>query len=159
MVYSMANNMSHKLSHTMIRGRTYYTNFRINGSSSFIRISLGTDSFRQAEVLMSRVRPFIPLVQSGAMPVEEFKQRLGGMRELTKDGLDQLLLNVLEINIADADYTSANPRFYSSNKRLLIPTLPCSPQSSNRWIFGKDQVLLLHIGKAHVPVIFFQGIL
>ncbi|MEW7314880.1 tyrosine-type recombinase/integrase [Buttiauxella gaviniae] len=116
--------MSHKLSHTMIRGRTYYTNFRINGSPSYIRISLGTDSFRQAEVMMSRVRPFIPLVQSGAMTVEEFKQRLGGMRELTKDGLDQLLLNVLEINIADADYTSANPRFYSSKK-------PFSEQADN----------------------------
>lgn len=75
MVHSMANNMSHKLSHTMIRGRTYYTNFRLNDSTSFVRLSLGTDSRKQAEVIMNQIRPFIPLVQNGTMSLEEFKQK------------------------------------------------------------------------------------
>lgn len=52
MVHSMANNMSH----TMIRGRTYYTNFRLNDSTSFVRLSLGTDSQKQAEVIMNQIR-------------------------------------------------------------------------------------------------------
>jgi hypothetical protein len=61
MVHSMANNVSHKLSHTMIRGRTYYTNFRLNDSTSFVRMSLGTDRQKQAEVIMNQIRPYIPL--------------------------------------------------------------------------------------------------
>lgn len=78
MVHSMATNVSHKLPHTMIRGRTYYTNFRINDSSRFIRISLGTDSFKQAEAMMGRVRPYIPLVQSGKMNLADLNLDLMG---------------------------------------------------------------------------------
>lgn len=52
MVHSMANNVSH----TVIRGRTYYMNFRLNDSTSFVRLSLGTDSQKQAEVVMNQIR-------------------------------------------------------------------------------------------------------
>jgi len=36
----MANNMPYR----MIRGRTYYTNFRLKDSTSFMRLSPGIDS-------------------------------------------------------------------------------------------------------------------
>lgn len=116
----MVNNMSHKLSHTTIRGGTYYTNFRIKDSSQMVRISLGTDSFKQAEAMMNRVRSFIPFVQRGEMSVDDFKSRLNGMRELTREGLNKLLLNVLEITIEDADFSSSNPRFYNSTQPLDV---------------------------------------
>ncbi|HGG8987597.1 hypothetical protein [Enterobacter cloacae] len=74
----MANNVSHKLSHTMIRGRTYYTNFRLNDSTSFVRLNLGTDSQKQAEVVINQIRPSIPLVQNGTMDIEEFKRKIQG---------------------------------------------------------------------------------
>ena len=93
MVHSMANNMSHKLSHTMIRGRTYYTNFRLNDSTRSIPVSLGTDSVKHAEMLMNQVRPFIPLVQNGTMSEEVFKMRLQGFRDATKKDFDELILS------------------------------------------------------------------
>lgn len=102
MVHSMANNVSHKLSHTMIRGRTYYTNFRLNDSTSFVRLSLGTDSRKQAEVIMNQIRPFIPLVQNGTMSLEEFKQKMQGYRNATKKDFDEYLLNWLRGGLEEA---------------------------------------------------------
>ncbi|GKX38694.1 hypothetical protein SOASR014_24330 [Pectobacterium carotovorum subsp. carotovorum] len=102
MAHSMANNMSHKLSHTMIRGRTYYTNFRLNDSTSFVRLSLGTDSRKQAEVIMNQIRPFIPLVQNGTMSLEEFKQKMQGYRDATKKDFDEYLLNWLRGGLEEA---------------------------------------------------------
>lgn len=61
MVHSVANNVPH----TMIRGRTYYTNFRLNDSTSFVRLSLETGSQKQAEALINQLRPYIPLAQNG----------------------------------------------------------------------------------------------
>lgn len=98
----MANNMSHTLSHTMIRGRTYYTNFRLNDSTSFVRLSLGTDSRKQAEVIMNQIRPFIPLVQNGTMSLEEFKQKMQGYRNATKKDFDEYLLNWLRGGLEEA---------------------------------------------------------
>jgi len=86
----------------MIRGRTYYTNFRLNDSTRFIRVSLGTDSLKQAEMLMSQVRPFIPLVQNGTMSVEVFKLRLQGFRDATKKDFDEYLLNWLRGGLEEA---------------------------------------------------------
>ncbi|ELY7524876.1 DUF3258 domain-containing protein [Cronobacter sakazakii] len=102
MVHSMANNMSHTLSHTIIRGRTYYTNFRLNDSTSFVRLSLGTDSRKQAEVIMNQIRPFIPLVQNGTMSLEEFKQKMLGYRNATKKDFDEYLLNWLRGGLEEA---------------------------------------------------------
>lgn len=98
MVHSMANNMSH----TMIRGRTYYTNFRLNDSTSFVRLSLGTDSRKQAEVIMNQIRPFIPLVQNGTMSLEEFKHKMQGYRAATKQDFDEYLLNWLKGGLQEA---------------------------------------------------------
>lgn len=103
MAHSMANNVSHKLSHTMIRGRTYYTNFRLNDSTSFVRLSLGTDSQKQAEVVMNQIRPYIPLVQNGTMGIEEFKRTIQGYRAATKQDFDSYLLCALERDVAEVE--------------------------------------------------------
>lgn len=103
MVHSMANNMSHKLSHTMIRGRTYYTNFRLNDSTSFVRLSLGTDSQKQAEVIMNQIRPFIPLVQNGTMGIEQFKLKIQGYRAATKQDFDNYLLRTLRRDVEEVE--------------------------------------------------------
>lgn len=122
----MANNMSHKLSHTMIRGRTYYTNFRINGSSSFIRISLGTDSLKQASLIMSRVYPFIPLVQNGTMGLDEFKLKLQGYRAATKQDFDNYLLRALHMDINEVKRL---PQLGHHHKDMF-PDTPLSPSAT-----------------------------
>ncbi|PHZ25550.1 tyrosine-type recombinase/integrase [Yersinia massiliensis] len=100
----MSNKVSHQLSHLMLRGQTYYTNFKMKGSTKSIRLSLGTDSLRQAQAMMSRISPYIPLVQSGAMSVEAFKSKLNGMTDLTKQDLDTFLFRTLEADIIEAEY-------------------------------------------------------
>ncbi len=124
-VHSMANNVSHKLSHTMIRGRTYYTNFRLNDSTSLVRISLGTDSYKQAEILMNQVRPFIPLVQNGSMSVDEFKRRLQGFRTATKKDFDEYLLNWLRGGVEEAQRLPELGRMHKQ-----ITGQPLSPQET-----------------------------
>lgn len=119
----MANNMSHKLSHTMIRGRTYYTNFRINGSSSFIRISLGTDSLKQASLIMNQVYPFIPLVQNGTMGLDAFKRKLQGYRDATKQDFDNYLLRALESDVAEIERIPQLGHW----QKAIFPDNPISP--------------------------------
>lgn len=121
----MTNKLSHKLSHTMIRGRTYYTNFRLNDSTSLVRISLGTDSYKQAEILMNQVRPFIPLVQNGTMQVDEFKSRLKGFRTATKKDFDEYLLNWLQSGVDEAKRLPELGRY-----QKLMTDSPISPQVS-----------------------------
>ncbi|OJH83556.1 hypothetical protein [Serratia marcescens] len=45
---------------------------------------------------MSKMAPYIPLVQSGSMSVDEFKAKLNGLKDLTKQDLDTFLLRHLE---------------------------------------------------------------
>ena len=45
---------------------------------------------------MSKMAPYIPLVQSGAMSVDKFKAKLNGLKDLTKQDLDTFLLRHLE---------------------------------------------------------------
>lgn len=125
MAHNMANKLSHKLSHTMIRGRTYYTNFRLNDSTSLVRISLGTDSYKQAEILMNQVRPFIPLVQNGTMQVDEFKSRLKGFRTATKKDFDEYLLNWLQSGVDEAKRLPELGRY-----QKLMTDSPISPHVS-----------------------------
>lgn len=105
--------------YTTKRGNTFYINFRLP-SGTFFRQSLGTDSLKAVEVTMSRLIPFIPLVQSGVMNVDDFKSRLNGMREMTREGLNKLLLNVLEITIEDASFSSSNSRYYQRTQPLDV---------------------------------------
>ncbi|BAO34133.1 TPA: DUF3258 domain-containing protein [Serratia marcescens] len=99
----MSNKVSQKLSHTIQRGRIFYTNFRLNGSKKFVRLSLNTDSLKQAQLVMSKMAPYIPLVQSGAMSVDEFKAKLNGLKDLTKQDLDTFLLRHLEDNYEEVE--------------------------------------------------------
>lgn len=87
----------------MIRGRTYYTNFRLKDSTSFVRLSLGTDSQKQAEVVMNQIRPYIPLVQNGTIGIEEFKRKIQGYRAATKQDFDSYLLRALEGDVAEVE--------------------------------------------------------
>lgn len=125
MVHSMANNVSHKLSHTMIRGRTYYTNFRLNDSTSFVRLSLGTDSRKQAEVIMNQIRPFIPLVQNGTMSLEVFKHKMQGYRAATKQDFDEYLLNWLNGGLEEAKRLPELGRYHKQ-----ITGEPLSPSNT-----------------------------
>lgn len=119
--------MSRKLSHTVLRGQTFYTNFRLNDSSKTVRLSLNTDSFTQARAIMSKVAPYIPLVQSGTMAVEEFKAKLNGMRNLTKHELDAFVFKLLESNFLEAQRI---PKLAKIAKNLGLP-LP-SPEESTK---------------------------
>ncbi|HEJ7042957.1 TPA: DUF3258 domain-containing protein [Serratia liquefaciens] len=107
----MSNKVSHKLSHTIQRGRTFYTNFRVNDSKKSVRLSLNTDSLKQAQVTMSKMAPYIPLVQSGAMSVEEFRGKLNGLRELTKQDLDSFLLRQLQTELSEIEIIPEIGRF------------------------------------------------
>lgn len=132
MVHSMANNVPHKLSHTMIRGRTYYTNFRLNDSTSFVRLSLGTDSHKQAEVIMNQIRPYIPLVQNGTMGIEEFKRKIQGYRAATKQDFDSYLLRALERDVAEVERL---PELGQSSRTVQFIAIICQLLSqTNRFI-------------------------
>jgi hypothetical protein len=97
MIHSMANNVSHKLSHTMIRGRTYYTNFRLNDSTSFVRLNLGTDSQKQAEVVMNQIRPYIPLVKNGTWILKS----LSGRFKATEPPLSRTLIAIYYVPLKE----------------------------------------------------------
>ncbi|HEX4502355.1 MAG TPA: tyrosine-type recombinase/integrase [Scandinavium sp.] len=122
----MANYASHKLSHTMIRGRTYYTNFRLNDSTSFVRLSLGTDSQKQAEVIMNQIRPYIPLVQNGTMGIEEFKRKIHGYRAATKQDFDSYLLRALERDVAEVERLPELGQWHKN----INPDSPLSPSET-----------------------------
>lgn len=61
--------------HTIKRNGIYYVRFRLP-DNKFFRKSLETDSYAQAQLLMSFASPVIPLVQRGTIQPEQFGQRL-----------------------------------------------------------------------------------
>lgn len=73
---------------TTERHRIFYINFR-RSTSTIFRMSLNTDSLRQCEVTMARLMPYIPLVQSDVMDVEEFTDHVKGINKLTKTDLGE----------------------------------------------------------------------
>lgn len=141
----MSNKVSHKLSHTIQRGRTFYTNFRVNDSKKFVRLSLNTDSLKQAQVTMSKMAPYIPLVQSGAMSVEEFKGKLNGMRELTKQDLDTFLLRMLEADILEAESLPViGKRAKGMGETISDPTAAAAAageyaKAAQTWLYQGDE--------------------
>ncbi|WP_342141215.1 tyrosine-type recombinase/integrase [Klebsiella pneumoniae] len=86
---------------TTKRGNTYYINFRLP-DGTFFRRSLGTDSLRAVEVTMSRLSPYIPLVQNGSLSVEQFKMHIDGFREATQRDFDTYLLDWLRMGVEEA---------------------------------------------------------
>lgn len=88
--------------YTTKRGNTFYINFRLP-SGAFFRQSLGTDSLKVAEVTMSRLIPFIPLVQNGTMSEDSFKRQILGVRKATRQDVDVLHLHWLRIGAMEAE--------------------------------------------------------
>lgn len=86
---------------TTRRGNIFYVNFRLP-SGAFFRQSLGTDSLKVVEVTMSRLMPYIPLVQSGAMSEEIFKNEIAGVRKASKKDVDKFLVHWLSMNAIEA---------------------------------------------------------
>ncbi len=48
---------------------------------------------------MSRLSPYIPLVQNGSLSVEQFKMHIDGFREATQRDFDTYLLDWLRIGL------------------------------------------------------------
>ncbi|CAI0894398.1 tyrosine-type recombinase/integrase [Serratia quinivorans] len=136
----MSNKVSHKLSHTIQRGRTFYTNFRVNDSKKFVRLSLNTDSLKQAQVTMSKMAPYIPLVQSGTMSVDEFKGKLNGLRELTKQDLDSFLIRQLQSELSEVEIIPEIGRF-SKQMFGFAPDRGAARGEATRYLDGAhDQI-------------------
>ncbi|HBM9480843.1 TPA: DUF3258 domain-containing protein [Klebsiella oxytoca] len=95
---------------TTKRGNTYYINFRLP-DGTFFRRSLGTDSLRAVEVTMSRLSPYIPLVQNGSLSVEQFKMHIDGFREATQRDFDTYLLDWLRMGVEEAQRMPGLGRF------------------------------------------------
>lgn len=87
---------------TTKRGNIFYVNFRLP-SGAFFRQSLGTDSLKIAEVTMSRLMPFIPLVQNGTMSEEALKLEILGVRKATKQDVDKFLSHWLKLGSIEAE--------------------------------------------------------
>jgi len=101
-VYNKSRSVSNTPKYTTKRGETFYINFRLS-SGKFFRQSLGTDSLKTAQVTMSRLSAYIPLVQSGQMSEEDFKLKIVDLKALTKRDLDSLLLRLLETDLREAE--------------------------------------------------------
>ncbi|EPG3109400.1 tyrosine-type recombinase/integrase [Klebsiella aerogenes] len=86
---------------TTKRGNTFYINFRLP-DGTFFRRSLGTDSLKAVQVTMSRLSPYIPLVQNGSLSVEQFKMHIDGFREATQRDFDTYLLDWLRLGVDEA---------------------------------------------------------
>ncbi|ENZ7729122.1 TPA: tyrosine-type recombinase/integrase [Klebsiella aerogenes] len=86
---------------TTKRGNTYYINFRLP-DGTFFRRSLGTDSLKAVQVTMSRLGPYIPLVQNGSLSVAQFKMHVDGFREATQRDFDTYLLDWLRMGVEEA---------------------------------------------------------
>ncbi|MEX0494955.1 hypothetical protein AB3X31_25730 [Raoultella terrigena] len=115
-----------QLRHAFLRGRTWYTNFKMNASSRYIRLSLGTDSLKQASLIMNQVMPFIPLVQNGTMALEEFKLKLQGYRAATKQDFDNYLLRALQSDVAEVKRLPQLGQYH----RAIFPESSLSPTAT-----------------------------
>ncbi|ELA3178656.1 TPA: DUF3258 domain-containing protein [Klebsiella aerogenes] len=101
-VNAMGNRVDNKApKFTTKRGNTYYINFRLP-DGTFFRRSLGTDSLKAVQVTMSRLGPYIPLVQNGSLSVAQFKMHVDGFREATQRDFDTYLLDWLRMGVEEA---------------------------------------------------------
>jgi hypothetical protein len=129
---------------TTLRGNTFYINFRL-ASGAFFRQSLGTDSLKIAEVTMSRLMPFIPLVQSGTMSEEAFKLELKGIRQANKEDIDSFLLHWLKLGTMEA---KTIPELGKLNKKHFPDNGPLDPERSRVVAerYAKDNLNQLYNG-------------
>ncbi len=66
---------SKSIKNTLNRNGTFYLQFRDSNQKLFKK-SLKTDSAKQAAIFMAQLSAFIPFVQTGSMPVEDFRLRV-----------------------------------------------------------------------------------
>ncbi|HBX9986384.1 recombinase XerC [Klebsiella variicola] len=137
-VNAMGNRVDNKApKFTTKRGNTYYINFRLP-DGTFFRRSLGTDSLRAVEVTMSRLSPYIPLVQNGSLSVEQFKMHIDGFREATQRDFDTYLLDWLRLGV---DEVKRMPELGRLNKSIF-PDAPISASKSVEEAKGQSEALL-----------------
>lgn len=106
---SMGKTADNNPKYTTKRGGIYYLNFR-KPDGGFFRKSLGTDSLKAAEAMLSTIKPYIPLVQSGAMSVEQMERKLEGWRDATQRDFDAYKLSWLKSYADEAERIPANGR-------------------------------------------------
>ncbi|CAM6963572.1 MULTISPECIES: tyrosine-type recombinase/integrase [Klebsiella] len=122
---------------TTKRGNTFYINFRLP-DGTFFRRSLGTDSLKAVQVTMSRLSPYIPLVQNGSLSVEQFKMHIDGFREATQRDFDTYLLDWLRLGV---DEVKRMPELGRLNKSIF-PDAPISASKSVEEAKGQSETLL-----------------
>ena len=122
---------------TTKRGNTFYINFRLP-DGTFFRRSLGTDSLKAVQVTMSRLSPYIPLVQNGSLSVEQFKMHIDGFREATQRDFDTYLLDWLRLGV---DEVKRMPELGRLNKSIF-PDTPISASKSVEEAKGQSEALL-----------------
>lgn len=122
---------------TTKRGNTFYINFRLP-DGTFFRRSLGTDSLKAVQVTMSRLSPYIPLVQNGSLSVEQFKMHIDGFREATQRDFDTYLLDWLRLGV---DEVKRMPELGRLNKSIF-PDTPISASKSVEEAKGQSETLL-----------------
>ena len=122
---------------TTKRGNTYYINFRLP-DGTFFRRSLSTDSLKAVQVTMSRLSPYIPLVQNGSLSVEQFKMHIDGFREATQRDFDTYLLDWLRLGV---DEVKRMPELGRLNKSIF-PDTPISASKSVEEAKGQSEALL-----------------
>ncbi|MBC4084164.1 DUF3258 domain-containing protein [Klebsiella pneumoniae] len=132
-VNAMGNKVDNKApKFTTKRGNTYYINFRLP-DGTFFRRSLGTDSLRAVEVTMSRLSPYIPLVQNGSLSVEQFKMHIDGFREATQRDFDTYLLDWLRMGVEEAKRMPDLGRFQRKiNSETAISPAPTVTEAKGR---------------------------
>lgn len=122
---------------TTKRGNTFYINFRLP-DGTFFRRSLGSDSLKAVQVTMSRLSPYIPLVQNGSLSVEQFKMHIDGFREATQRDFDTYLLDWLRLGV---DEVKRMPELGRLNKSIF-PDSPISASKSVEEAKGQSETLL-----------------
>ena len=73
--------------HTLRRNDIYYVYFRFP-DSQFFRCSLGTDSPRRCQVMISRLAPSISLLRLGRITRQQFAEIIKTMKKLTIQDID-----------------------------------------------------------------------
>ncbi|SWW93080.1 tyrosine-type recombinase/integrase [Klebsiella pneumoniae] len=148
---------------TTKRGNTYYINFRLP-DGTFFRRSLGTDSLRAVEVTMSRLSPYIPLVQNGSLSVEQFKMHIDGFREATQRDFDTYLLDWLRMGVEEAKRMPGLGRF----QRKIDSEATISPAATvteakgradlhlNRVYSGDDSTARMMLAALHQKKVAFS---
>lgn len=75
------------LPHTLQRNGVYYAYFRLS-DNQFFRCSLGTDSPRRCQFLISRLTPFFTLLRSGTIHRDQLQRIIRMMKKLSQHDID-----------------------------------------------------------------------